>query len=160
MERKQTSSTHWRESSVHSKAESSRSSDFRTEYTFRNVNFKSTIDTPTKSFQRESVSKKEKDRKIEEEQTRTKPRKFKTQKHLSWDERKTQIEQENKNQEGSLLAVTTSDNGIKILANNDGVRLIRMLESRAIDKNRGPSEPINSKVVLCFWFVDLYLLLG
>ena len=49
-----------------------------------------------------------------------------------------------------MLAVTTSDNGIKILANNDGVRLIRMLESRAIDKNRGPSEPINSKVVLCF----------
>lgn len=54
------------------------------------------------------------------------------------------------NKEGSLLAVTTSDNGIKILANNDGVRLIRILESRAIDKNQGPSEPINSKVVLCF----------
>ncbi|KAM3682803.1 hypothetical protein ACB098_12G099700 [Castanea mollissima] len=52
------------------------------------------------------------------------------------------------NKEGSLLAVTTSDNGIKILANNDGVRLIRMLESRAIDKNRGPSEPINSKPLL------------
>ena len=64
------------------------------------------------------------------------------------------------NKEGSLLAVTTSDNGIKILGNNDGVRLIRMLESRAIDKNRGPSEPINSKVVLGFGFVDLYLLLG
>ncbi|XP_041011160.1 protein TOPLESS-RELATED PROTEIN 2-like isoform X2 [Juglans microcarpa x Juglans regia] len=52
------------------------------------------------------------------------------------------------NKEGSLLAVTTSDNGIKILANNDGVRLIRMLESRAIDKNRGPSEAINSKPLL------------
>ena len=37
---------------------------------------------PQKSSQRESVSKKKKDRKIEEEQTRTKPRKFKTQKHL------------------------------------------------------------------------------
>ncbi|XP_062081757.1 protein TOPLESS-RELATED PROTEIN 2-like isoform X2 [Humulus lupulus] len=49
------------------------------------------------------------------------------------------------NKEGSLLAVTTNDNGIKILANNDGLRLIRMLESRAMDKNRGPSEPINSK---------------
>ena len=68
-----------------------------------------------------------------------------------WDERTTQIEQENKNQEGSLLAVTTSDNGIKILANNDGVRLIRMLESRAIDKNRGPSEPINSIVEVHFF---------
>ncbi|XP_059461310.1 protein TOPLESS-RELATED PROTEIN 2-like [Corylus avellana] len=52
------------------------------------------------------------------------------------------------NKEGSLLAVTTSDNGIKILANNDGVCLIRMLESRAIDKNQGPSEPINSKPLL------------
>ena len=155
MERKQTSSTHWRESSVYSKAESSRSSDFRTECTFRNVNFKSTIDTPTKSSQRESVSKKKKDRKIEEEQTRTKPRKFKTQKHLMWDERTTQIEQENKNQEGSLLAVTTSDNGIKILANNDGVRLIRMLESRAIDKNRGPSEPINSIVEVHFFTANV-----
>ncbi|WCJ27942.1 Protein TOPLESS [Euphorbia peplus] len=49
------------------------------------------------------------------------------------------------NKEGSLLATTTSDNGIKILANNDGIRLIRMLENRAIDKNRSPSEPINSK---------------
>lgn len=54
------------------------------------------------------------------------------------------------NKEGSLLAVTTSDNGIKILANSDGSRLIRMLESRAVDKIRGPSEPVNSKVVLCF----------
>ncbi|KAJ6976147.1 hypothetical protein NC653_031852 [Populus alba x Populus x berolinensis] len=49
------------------------------------------------------------------------------------------------NKEGSLLAVTTSDNGIKILASSDGLRLIRMLESRAIDKSRSPSEPINSK---------------
>ena len=48
------------------------------------------------------------------------------------------------NKEGSFLAVTTSDNGIKILANTDGIRLIRMLE-----KNRGPPEPINSKVALC-----------
>ncbi|KAJ0079158.1 hypothetical protein Patl1_24465 [Pistacia atlantica] len=40
------------------------------------------------------------------------------------------------NKVGSLLAVTTSDNGIKILANSDGLRLIRMLESKSIDKNR------------------------
>ncbi|KAM1407657.1 hypothetical protein ACFX2F_002206 [Malus domestica] len=49
------------------------------------------------------------------------------------------------NKEGSLLAVTTNDSGIKILANNDGLRLIRMLEGRAMEKNRGTSEPINSK---------------
>ncbi|GMI88751.1 WUS-INTERACTING PROTEIN 1, TOPLESS [Hibiscus trionum] len=52
------------------------------------------------------------------------------------------------NKEGSLLAVTTSDNGIKILANSDGSRLIRMLESRAVDKIRGPSEPANSKPLI------------
>ncbi|GAV77852.1 LOW QUALITY PROTEIN: WD40 domain-containing protein [Cephalotus follicularis] len=52
------------------------------------------------------------------------------------------------NKEGSLLAVTTNDNGIKILANNDGLRLIRMLEGRAIDKTRGPSEPMNSKPLI------------
>lgn len=52
------------------------------------------------------------------------------------------------NKEGSLLAVTTNENGIKILANSDGMRLIRMLEGRALEKNRGPSEPINSKVLL------------
>ncbi|KAG5233006.1 protein TPR [Salix suchowensis] len=52
------------------------------------------------------------------------------------------------NKEGSLLAVTTSDNGIKILASSDGLRLIRMLESRAIDKSRSPSEPINSKPLI------------
>ncbi|KAK4836419.1 hypothetical protein QYF36_022757 [Acer negundo] len=52
------------------------------------------------------------------------------------------------NKEGSLLAVTTSDNGIKILANSDGLRLIRMSESRAVDKNRAPSESICSKPLI------------
>ncbi|XVE90489.1 hypothetical protein DITRI_Ditri20bG0081700 [Diplodiscus trichospermus] len=52
------------------------------------------------------------------------------------------------NKEGSLLAVTTSDNGIKILANSNGSRLIRMMESRAVDKNRAPSEPVNSKPLI------------
>ena len=64
------------------------------------------------------------------------------------------------NKEGSLLAVTTNENGIKILANNDGLRLIRMLEGRAMDKNRGPSEPINSKVVsipVCYLYIFLLI---
>lgn len=52
------------------------------------------------------------------------------------------------NKEGSLLAVTTTDSGIKILANNDGLRLIRMLEGRAMEKNRGTSEPINNKPLI------------
>ncbi|KAF8412884.1 hypothetical protein HHK36_000856 [Tetracentron sinense] len=50
------------------------------------------------------------------------------------------------NREGSLLAVTTSDNGIKILANTDGHRLIRMLESRTIEGSR--SEPVNTKPLI------------
>ncbi|XP_058085510.1 protein TOPLESS-RELATED PROTEIN 2-like isoform X2 [Magnolia sinica] len=50
------------------------------------------------------------------------------------------------NKEGSLLAVTTSDNGIKILANTDGQRLIRILESRTFEGSRGPSEQINTKL--------------
>nr|CAB3480100.1 unnamed protein product [Digitaria exilis] len=49
------------------------------------------------------------------------------------------------NREGSLLAVTTSDNGIKILANTDGQRLLRMLESRAFESSRGPPPQINTK---------------
>ncbi|KAL0297488.1 UNVERIFIED_CONTAM: protein TOPLESS-RELATED PROTEIN 2 [Sesamum radiatum] len=49
------------------------------------------------------------------------------------------------NKEGSLLAVTTSDNGIKILANADGQRMLRMLETRAFDGSRGLSEAVNVK---------------
>ncbi|XP_010943652.1 protein TOPLESS-RELATED PROTEIN 2 isoform X1 [Elaeis guineensis] len=49
------------------------------------------------------------------------------------------------NREGSLLAVTTNDNGIKILANTDGQRLLRMLESRAFEGSRGLSQQINTK---------------
>ncbi|CAA0838252.1 Protein TOPLESS [Striga hermonthica] len=49
------------------------------------------------------------------------------------------------NKEGSLLAVTTSDNGIKILANTDGQRMLRMLETRAFDGPRGLSEAVNVK---------------
>ena len=50
------------------------------------------------------------------------------------------------NKEGSLLAVTTNDNGIKVLANGDGMRLLRMLESRAFDLSRGQSDAKNAKV--------------
>ncbi|XP_042410983.1 protein TOPLESS-RELATED PROTEIN 2-like [Zingiber officinale] len=47
--------------------------------------------------------------------------------------------------DGSLLAVTTSDNGIKILANADGQRVLRMLEvSRSVSKQSNS----NVKVVV------------
>jgi hypothetical protein len=51
------------------------------------------------------------------------------------------------NKEGSLLAVTTNDNGIKILANGDGMRLLRMLESRAFDLSRGQVDTKIAKVI-------------
>nr|XP_016470779.1 PREDICTED: protein TPR2-like isoform X1 [Nicotiana tabacum] len=44
------------------------------------------------------------------------------------------------NKEGSLLALTTSDNGIKVLANTDGQQMLRMLESRAFEGSRALSE--------------------
>uniref|UniRef100_A0A0C9S7L9 TSA: Wollemia nobilis Ref_Wollemi_Transcript_8205_4327 transcribed RNA sequence n=1 Tax=Wollemia nobilis TaxID=56998 RepID=A0A0C9S7L9_9CONI len=49
------------------------------------------------------------------------------------------------NKEGSLLAVTTNDNGIKILANADGIRLIHMLETRAFEATRVPPETMVTK---------------
>lgn len=56
------------------------------------------------------------------------------------------------NKEGSLLAVATNDNGIKILANTDGHRMVRMLESRAFEGSRGLSEAINIKVIFACFF--------
>ncbi|XP_039058030.1 topless-related protein 4-like isoform X2 [Hibiscus syriacus] len=40
------------------------------------------------------------------------------------------------NKEGTLLAVSTDDNGVKILANSDGVRLLRTVENRSLDASR------------------------
>ncbi|XP_059643467.1 topless-related protein 4-like isoform X2 [Cornus florida] len=40
------------------------------------------------------------------------------------------------NKEGTLLAVSTSENSIKILANADGVRLVRSVENRALDASK------------------------
>ncbi|CAM6106427.1 unnamed protein product [Calypogeia fissa] len=49
------------------------------------------------------------------------------------------------NKEGSLLAVTSADNGIKILANAEGKHLLRAFETRAFENQRGPPEPTVSK---------------
>ncbi|XP_017645632.1 topless-related protein 4-like isoform X1 [Gossypium arboreum] len=40
------------------------------------------------------------------------------------------------NKEGTLLAVSTDDNGVKILANSDGVRFLRTVENRSFDASR------------------------
>ncbi|KAM7276649.1 hypothetical protein ACFE04_018515 [Oxalis oulophora] len=43
------------------------------------------------------------------------------------------------NKEGTLLAVSTNDNGIEILANADGVRFLKTLENRAFDPSKANS---------------------
>ncbi|XVF48064.1 hypothetical protein PTKIN_Ptkin03bG0160700 [Pterospermum kingtungense] len=40
------------------------------------------------------------------------------------------------NKEGTLLAVSTDDNGVKVLANSDGIRLLRTVENRSLDAAR------------------------
>ncbi|KAK8523546.1 hypothetical protein V6N12_048064 [Hibiscus sabdariffa] len=40
------------------------------------------------------------------------------------------------NKEGTLLAVSTDDNGVKVLANSDGIRLLRTVENRSFDASR------------------------
>ncbi|XP_057856327.1 protein TPR3 isoform X1 [Cryptomeria japonica] len=44
------------------------------------------------------------------------------------------------NKEGTILAVSTSDNGIKILVNGDGLRLLRTSENRNFDAARVPQD--------------------
>ena len=61
------------------------------------------------------------------------------------------------NREGSLLAVTANDNGIKILANTDGQRLLRMLESRVFEGSRGPPQQINTKVMRHIFSINVVL---
>lgn len=50
------------------------------------------------------------------------------------------------------MAVSTSENGVKILANADGVRLIRAIESRALDPSRIPPGAV-AKVYLFGGFI-------
>lgn len=52
------------------------------------------------------------------------------------------------NKDGTLLAVSTNENGIKILANSDGLRLLRTFENLSYDAaaSRAPEPPkVNQK---------------
>jgi len=40
------------------------------------------------------------------------------------------------NKDGNLLAVTTADNGFKILANTDGLRTLRAFEARSFEASK------------------------
>ena len=50
-----------------------------------------------------------------------------------------------------MLVVSTSENGIKILANADGVRLLHSIENQAVDTSRVAPAAI-AKVLLSFNF--------
>jgi len=45
-----------------------------------------------------------------------------------------------------LLAVSAHENGIKILANADGMRLMRTFENRSFDTSRTATENVMTKV--------------
>lgn len=54
------------------------------------------------------------------------------------------------NKEGTLLAVSANENAIKIMATNDGLRLLRTFESRSFDASRVASEAASKVSVLNF----------
>ena len=54
------------------------------------------------------------------------------------------------NKEGNILAVTTMDNGFKILANASGLRSLRTIETPAFEALRSPIESTPIKVVIQF----------
>lgn len=51
------------------------------------------------------------------------------------------------NKDGSLLAVTTADNGLKILANADGLRYFRSIENRTFEASRAAVDTSIVKVL-------------
>jgi len=52
------------------------------------------------------------------------------------------------NKEGNILAVTTVDNGFKILANASGLRSLRTIETPGFEALRSPLESTAIKVVI------------
>ena len=46
--------------------------------------------------------------------------------------------------------MSTSDNGIKVLANADGIRLVRSIESRTLDSSRVASGSMVKVRIWCF----------
>jgi hypothetical protein len=58
------------------------------------------------------------------------------------------------NKEGNLLAVTTADNGFKILANVAGIRSLRAIETPSFEALRSPIESASAKVeTISFSFI-------
>ncbi|KAJ4959361.1 hypothetical protein NE237_026472 [Protea cynaroides] len=51
------------------------------------------------------------------------------------------------NKEGTLFAVSANDNGIKILANAEGLRLLRTFDNRSFDASRAVSESVTKTTI-------------
>lgn len=62
------------------------------------------------------------------------------------------------NKEGILLAISTNDNGIKILANPDGVRLLKSKENRSFDASRVTSSSVAKVETLLEYLLILQIL--
>jgi hypothetical protein len=61
--------------------------------------------------------------------------------------------------DGNLLAVTTAENGFKILANAAGIRSLRAIETPSFDALRSPIESASAKVeTISFCFVCFFFL--
>lgn len=54
------------------------------------------------------------------------------------------------------MAVSTVDNGIKVLANAEGVRLLRGLENRSFDASRSASETVTKVVTLTKKHLEIF----
>lgn len=52
------------------------------------------------------------------------------------------------NKEGNLLAVTTADNGFKILGNAAGLRSVRAIEAPSFEALRMPIDSASIKVII------------
>ena len=62
------------------------------------------------------------------------------------------------NKEGTLLAVSTDDNGVKILATPDGIRFLRTVENRSFDASRvAPATIVKVKALYMYTYIQLYI---
>ena len=62
------------------------------------------------------------------------------------------------NKEGTLLAVSSNDNGVKILANSDGIRLLRTVENRSFDASRvAPAAIVKVKALYIYTYNHTFI---
>lgn len=60
------------------------------------------------------------------------------------------------NKDGNLLAVTTADNGFKILANTDGLRTLRAYEARSFEASKASIDMKVLELFLLMLYVESF----